>query len=66
MIVSPREPQLMYVEWYNHWPLGKKLARDTEVRWGEKAGVQVGELVLVTERGFERLHSVDRALFRVG
>jgi Xaa-Pro aminopeptidase len=32
----------------------------------EKAGVQVGELVLVTERGFERMHGVARGLFRVG
>jgi Xaa-Pro dipeptidase len=32
----------------------------------EKAGVQVGELVLVTERGFERMHGVDRGLFRLG
>ena len=31
----------------------------------EKAGVQVGELVLVTDRGFERMHGVDRALFRL-
>jgi Xaa-Pro dipeptidase len=39
VIVSPREPQIMYVEWYNHWPLAKKLARDTEVRWGEHQGI---------------------------
>ena len=39
VIVSPREPQMMYVEWYNHWPLAKKLARDTEVRWGEHQGI---------------------------
>jgi Xaa-Pro dipeptidase len=32
----------------------------------KKAGVQVGELVLVTERGFERMHGVARGLFRVG
>jgi Xaa-Pro aminopeptidase len=38
VIVAPREPQVMYVEWYNHWPLAKKLARDTEVRWGEHRG----------------------------
>src|SRR5215813_147460 len=38
VIVAPREPQLMHVEWYNHWPLAKKLARDTEVRWGEHRG----------------------------
>jgi len=38
VIVEPREPQVMYMEWYNHWPLARKLARDTEVRWGEHRG----------------------------
>ena len=38
VIVSPGEPQVMYMEWYNHWPLARKLARDTEVRWGEHGG----------------------------
>jgi len=32
----------------------------------QKAGVQVGELVLVTETGFERLHGAERGLFRIG
>jgi Xaa-Pro dipeptidase len=32
----------------------------------ERAGVQVGELVHITEHGFERLHKAPRALFRVG
>ena len=39
VIVAPREPQRMYVEWYNHWPLARKLAHDTEVRWGEHQGI---------------------------
>jgi len=30
-----------------------------------KAGVQVGELIRVTRRGFERLHKAKRGLFRV-
>jgi Xaa-Pro dipeptidase len=38
-IVAPGEPQVMYVEWHNHWPQAKKLARDTEVRWGEHQGI---------------------------
>jgi Xaa-Pro dipeptidase len=38
VIVAPGEPQLMLMEWYNHWPLARKLARDTEVRWGEHRG----------------------------
>ncbi|MGC2520067.1 MAG: M24 family metallopeptidase [Burkholderiales bacterium] len=38
VIVAPREPQVMVMEWYNHWPLAKKLARATEVLWGEHRG----------------------------
>jgi Xaa-Pro aminopeptidase len=38
VIVAPGEPQVMVMEWYNHWPLARKLARDTEVRWGEHRG----------------------------
>ena len=28
VIVAPGEPQRMVMEWYNHWPLAKKLALD--------------------------------------
>jgi len=38
-IVGLEEPQSLYVEWYNHWPLARKLARDTEVHWGEHRGI---------------------------
>jgi Xaa-Pro dipeptidase len=31
----------------------------------QKAGVQVGELVLVTERGVERMHRAGRGFFRL-
>ena len=39
VIVAPGEPQIMYVELYNHWPLARKLARDTEARWGAHQGM---------------------------
>jgi Xaa-Pro dipeptidase len=54
VLVSPGEPQLMFMEWYNHWPLAKKLARDTEVRWGEHQGIDkvIAELKL---RGAKRI-----------
>jgi Xaa-Pro dipeptidase len=54
VIVAPGEPQLMHVEWYNHWPLAKKLARDTEVRWGEHQGIDkvIAEL---KSRGAKRI-----------
>jgi Xaa-Pro aminopeptidase len=32
----------------------------------QRAGVQVGELVHITDHGFERLHKAPRALFRAG
>jgi len=25
----------MHVEWFNHFPLAKKLAKGCDVRWGE-------------------------------
>jgi Xaa-Pro aminopeptidase len=40
VIVAPPERQVMYMEWYNHWPLAQILARDTDVRWGEHRGVE--------------------------
>src|SRR5260221_13992714 len=39
VIVAPREPQVMYMEWYNHGPLARKLARDTEGRCSEHRGI---------------------------
>jgi Xaa-Pro aminopeptidase len=39
VIVAPGEPQAMYMEWYNHWPLARKLAHGTEVHWGEHRGI---------------------------
>jgi Xaa-Pro aminopeptidase len=54
VIVAPPERQVMVMEWYNHWPLAKLLARDTDVRWGEHRGVDkvIAEL---KKRGVKRL-----------
>jgi Xaa-Pro dipeptidase len=40
VLFAPGERDLMHVEWYNHWPLARKIARDADVRWGEHKGVQ--------------------------
>ena len=40
VIFRPGEPVKMHVEWYNHFPLAKRLARDCEVRWGEHRGIE--------------------------
>lgn len=71
VIVAPREPQVMYMEWYNHWPLAKILARDTEVRWGEHRGVEkviadlktrkVGRLGFMGFLGLSKLKKLEAA-----
>ena len=37
-IFKPGVKMTMFMEWYNHFPLGKKIARDVDVRWGEHMG----------------------------
>lgn len=40
VLFAPGERELMHMEWYNHWPLARRIARDADVRWGEHQGVQ--------------------------
>ncbi len=40
VVFHPGEPMTMHVEWYNHFPLAKKLARGCDVRWGEHKGIE--------------------------
>ena len=39
VVFRPDEKMTMHVEWYNHFPLAKRLARDVDVRWGEHRGM---------------------------
>ena len=38
----------------------------TDADESKRAGVQVGEMIRITKTGFERLHTAERKLFRVG
>src|SRR5436309_13407074 len=38
VVFRPGEKMTMQVEWYNHFPLAKRLARDVDVRWWGRAG----------------------------
>ncbi len=53
-IFKPGEPLLMHMEWYNHFPLGRKIAAGVDVRWGEHQGISktVAEL---KRRGAKRV-----------
>jgi len=39
VVFKPGETITMHVEWFNHFPLAKKLARSCDVRWGEHRGM---------------------------
>jgi Xaa-Pro aminopeptidase len=40
VIFKPGERMTMHIEWFNHLPLAKRLARGVDVRWGEHRGIQ--------------------------
>ena len=40
VIFKPGERMTMHVEWHNHFPLAKRIAEGTDVRWGEHRGIQ--------------------------
>jgi Xaa-Pro dipeptidase len=39
VIFNPGEKLCMIMEWYNHFPLAKKIASNVDVRWGEHRGM---------------------------
>ena len=63
VIFRPGEKTLMHVEWYNHWPLARRLARDCDVRWGEHRGIEktIAEL---KRRGARRVGLIGPLIFR--
>jgi Xaa-Pro dipeptidase len=40
VIFKPGEKMTMFMEWYNHFPLAKKIAKTIDVHWGEHKGIQ--------------------------
>jgi Xaa-Pro aminopeptidase len=39
VVFQPGERMTMHVEWHNHVPLARRIARDVDVRWGEHRGL---------------------------
>ncbi|HYL90257.1 MAG TPA: M24 family metallopeptidase [Burkholderiales bacterium] len=39
VVFRPGEQMAMHVEWFNHFPLARKLAKGCDVRWGEHHGI---------------------------
>jgi Xaa-Pro aminopeptidase len=40
VVFEPGERMTMHVEWYNHFPLARRIAVGTDVHWGEHRGIQ--------------------------
>ena len=54
VVFKPGEPMTMHVEWYNHLPLAKRIAKGVDVRWGEHRGIQKA-LEELERRGAKRV-----------
>jgi Xaa-Pro aminopeptidase len=54
LVFKPREKMTMDVEYYNHVPLARLLARDVDVRWGKEQGI-VPVIEELTRRGAKRV-----------
>jgi Xaa-Pro aminopeptidase len=54
VIVKPGETMTMHVEWFNHFPLAKKLAKSCDVRWGEHRGIAL-TIAELKRRGAKRV-----------
>jgi len=54
LLFRPGEKMVMFVEYYNHLPQARLIARNTDVRWGEEKGITkiIQEL---TRRGASRV-----------
>jgi Xaa-Pro aminopeptidase len=39
VIFRPGVQMTMFMEWFNHFPLGRKITKDVDVRWGEHRGI---------------------------
>ena len=63
VVFKPGSCMVMHVEWYNHFPLARKIASDCDVRWGEHRGIAktVDEL---KRRGAKRIGLVGPLLPR--
>src|SRR5438067_7288914 len=63
VIFRPGETMVMHVEWFNHFPLAKKLARDCDVRWGEHRGIAL-TIAELKKRGAKRIGLMGPLLAR--
>jgi len=63
VVFKPGEPMVMHVEWFNHFPLAKRLAKGCDVRWGEHRGIAL-TIAELKKRGAKRIGLMGPLLAR--
>src|SRR5256885_3984861 len=63
VVFRPGETITMHVEWFNHFPLAKKLARGCDVRWGAHRGIAL-TIAELKKRGAKRVGLMGPLLAR--
>ena len=63
VVFRPGEQTAMHVEWFNHFPLAKKLARGVDVRWGEHRGLAL-TIAELKKRSAKRIGLIGPLLAR--
>lgn len=54
VVFKPGERMVMHMEWHNHFPLGRKIAADVDVRWGQHQGIAL-TIAELKRRGAKRV-----------
>jgi Xaa-Pro aminopeptidase len=63
VIVSPNDKNLMFMEWYNHVPLARRMAHMTDVQWAGHAGIDK-VIVELQRRGAKRVGFIGPLAYR--
>ena len=63
VIFTPGEQMVMHVEWFNHFPLAKRIAKTCDVRWGEHRGMAL-TIAELKKRGARRIGLMGPLLAR--
>ena len=63
VVFKPGEPMVMHVEWFNHFPLAKRVAKGCDVRWGEHRGIAL-TIAELKKRGARRIGLMGPLLTR--
>src|SRR3954467_4232352 len=63
VIFRPGQTNTMHVEWFNYFPLAKKIAKGCDVRWGEHRGMAL-TIAELKKRGAQRIGLMGPLLAR--